>query len=142
MHSGENILEQSALPPDISFALSQLRAFYEGEELLANREDYVESVSTMESSSRVMAYHGPDIEMGSVIWWAYAIPDSVMNDIRQQKPHVLLLLAYFSVTLSTTDRRYWFLQGWAKQLLDDIDRRLRSKDRFSEWLVWPRSHTR
>lgn len=89
-----------------------------------------------------MASHGPDIEVGLAIWWAYDMPQTVMNDIRNHKPHALLLLAYFAVTLSTTDRRYWFLQGWAKQLLDDVDRRLRSKERFLQWLEWPRDNTR
>lgn len=84
----------------------------------------------MEQTSNVMASHGPDIEVGLATWWAYSMPQTTMNDIRHHKPHALLLLAYFAVTLSTTDRRYWFLQEWAKQLLDDVDRRLRSKKRF------------
>lgn len=135
-------LAQSALPPDALSALSLLCSFYEDEDSLPNREDYVKAISTMERVVKVMASHGPDIEVGLVIWWAYDIPQSVMNDIRQHKPHALVLLAYFSVTLSTTDRRYWFIQGWAKQLLDDIDRRLRSKERLRPWLEWPRNNTR
>lgn len=135
-------LHQSALPSDTFSALSLLRSFYEGEELLSNREAYVSAVSTMQSISNTMASHGPDIEIGLAIWWAYDVPHSVMDDIRQHKPHAMLLLAYFSVLLSTTDRRYWFLQGWAKQLLDDVDRRLRSKDHFLQWLDWPRNNTR
>lgn len=135
-------LHQSALPPDTFSALSLLRSFYEGEDLLSNREAYVNAVSTMEFISNTMASNGPDIELGLAIWWAYDVPQSVMNDIRQHKPHALLLLAYFCVLLATTDRRYWFLQGWAKQLLDDVDRRLRSKERFLQWLDWPRNNTR
>lgn len=141
MHNS-TFFNQSALPPDTLSALSRLRSFYEGEESLPNREDYVKAVSTMEHTSNVMASHGPEIEVGLVIWWAYDMPQTIMNDIRNHKPHALLLLAYFAVTLSTTDRRYWFLQGWAKQLLDDVDRRLRSKERFQQWLEWPRDNTR
>lgn len=135
-------IHHSALPLDTFSALSLLRTFYEGEDLLSSREDYVKTVSKMEDISNTMASHGPDIEIGLAIWWAYDVPQTIMNDIRQHKPHALLLLAYFSVMLATTDRRYWFLQGWAKQLLDDVDRRLRSKDRFLQWLEWPRNNTR
>lgn len=141
MHNS-TFFNQSALPPDTLSALSRLRSFYEGEESLPNRQDYIKAVSRMEYTSNVMASHGPDIEIGLVIWWAYDLRQTVTNDIRHYKPHALLLLAYFAVTLSTTDRRYWFLQGWAKQLLDDVDRRLRSKERFLPWLEWPRDNTR
>lgn len=102
----------------------------------------MEAVSEFESTTSRMAHHGPDIEVGAVIMWAYCIPPTVLHDIRQHKPHALLLLAYFSVLLSTTDRRYWFIQGWAKQILDDVDRRLRSKERFLPLLEWPRHNTR
>lgn len=135
-------LSPSTLPPDTFSALSLLRSFYEGEDLLPNREDYIKSISTMERTSQAMASHGPDIEIGTVIWWAYDVPQTVMDDIRQHKPHALLLLAYFCVALATTDRRYWFLQGWAKQLLDDVYRRLRSKEHFVPWLEWPRNNVR
>ncbi|KAG6355124.1 hypothetical protein INS49_004205 [Diaporthe citri] len=116
---GKINLHQSALPTDTFSALSLLRTFYEGEDLLSNREDYAKAVTTLEFTSNTIASHGPDIEIGLAIWWACDVPQTVMNDIRQHKPHALLLLAYFSVILATTDRRYWFLQGWAKQLLDD-----------------------
>ncbi|KAG8162327.1 hypothetical protein KVR01_008092 [Diaporthe batatas] len=141
---GEIILEQSPLPPDTSSAFSLLIEFYETEDLLvlSNRAEYTMLVSNMERSANVIASHGPDVEVGMLLWWAYDVPKTVMDDIRQHKPHALLLLAYFAVILATADRRYWFLHGWAKQLLDDVDRRLRSKDRFAKWLVWPRDHTR
>lgn len=142
MYNSKINIHHSALPLDTFSALSLLRTFYEGEDLLSNREDYVKTVSKMEDIANTMASHGPDIEIGLAIWWAYDVPQTIMNDIRQHKPHALLLLAYFSVMLATTDRRYWFLQGWAKQLLDDVDRRLRSKDRFLQWLEWPRNNTR
>lgn len=96
----------------------------------------------MGRSAKFIASHGLDVEIGMLIWWAYDIPQPIMKDIRQHNPHALLLLAYFAVIMATGDRRYWFLNGWAKQLLDDVDRRLRSKDRFAKWLVWPRNHTR
>jgi hypothetical protein len=142
VRSGENILDQSALPPDFFSALSLLRSFYESEETLANLEDYLRAISSMEMTTKVMAYQGPDIEIGMVTWWAYDLPRTVLNDILQHKAHALLLLAYFAVILGTTDRRYWFLQGWAKQLLDDVDRRLRSKDRFVRLLEWPKNNIR
>lgn len=142
MSGSENTLEQSALPPDTLPALSLLHSFYQGEEFLPNLEDYVEASSALESTVRLISQHGPDIEIGAVIVWAYQVPLTVLNDIRQHKPHALLLLAYFSVLLATTDRRYWFIQGWSKQLLDDIDRRLRTKERFLQWLEWPRNNTR
>lgn len=142
MRSGENIFEHSVLPTDACSAFSQLKSFYEGEDLLPNHEDYIKVAERMEVSSKLIAGQGPDTELGLVMWWAYDIPPTIMSDIQQHKPHALLLLAYYSVILSTTDRRYWFLRGWARQLLDDVDRRLRSKDRFLEWLVWPRTHTR
>ncbi|KAL1858730.1 hypothetical protein Daus18300_009864 [Diaporthe australafricana] len=138
----EQVLEYSALPLDTFSVLSELRSFYEGEELLSNREDYVKASSMLDFAAKHIAHQGPNIEIGSILLWVYFVPQSVMHDIRQHKPHALLLLAYFSVFLATTDRRYWFLQGWAKQLLDDVEMRLRAKNHFLKWLEWPRSNTR
>ncbi|KAK2596572.1 hypothetical protein N8I77_013456 [Diaporthe amygdali] len=138
----EHALEHSPLPPDTFSVLSSLRSFYENEAVLPHQEDYVKAASLLETTSRQIANHGPDIEIGCVILWAYMIPQSVVQDIRQYRHHALLLLAYFSVFLATTDRRYWFLQGWSKQLFDEVERRLRTTQRFQEWLEWPRKNTR
>lgn len=104
---------------------------------LDNKADYEQAVWNLTVSAMQMAPAGVKVEFGAVLMWGFFLPSSVTNDIEKLKPHALVLLAHFAVLLHLLDKTYWFLRGWGKQLLDNIDEQLKDQPQHRKLLAWP-----
>ncbi|KAH7186378.1 hypothetical protein BKA60DRAFT_613683 [Fusarium oxysporum] len=133
-------LEYSLLPDDIFYALSCLRRFLSETEPPEKKVDYEKAVTILEVSAIQTAYADVNVEVGAILLWPFFLPDSVVADIRERKPHGLVILAYYAVFVNALDRTYWFLRGWGQKLLEDIENEIGSQEQFRELLVWPRRH--
>jgi hypothetical protein len=76
-----------------------------------------------------------DVEgkMQVIFSWIYQLDDSFVDGLNQKDPIALLMLAHFCVLLQTLNR-YWFLEGWALHILDEI---LQSSSACWEGSSWP-----
>ncbi|KAI1389667.1 uncharacterized protein F4822DRAFT_208089 [Hypoxylon trugodes] len=70
-----------------------------------------------------------------VIRWLYALDDGFVTCLRESQPIALIILAYFSVLLSTLEY-CWFVRGWATHVIRGIADILGSE--YELWLQWPR----
>ena len=102
--------------------------------------DYVDAISGLELVAVNISHAGVTIEVGTVLLWAYFLPESVERDIRQLKPHALAILSYYAVFLAALDDSFWYLRGRGKELLKDIDDRLQGQANLRELLEWPKMH--
>lgn len=133
-------LKYSVLPDDVFSALSRLRRFYRDEGSLENKVDYEKAVTIHEVSAMQIAYADVNVEVGAILLWPFFLPDSIVTDMRDQRPHGLIVLAYYAVFLNCLDRTYWFSRGWGLKLLRDIDVRVKDHERLRDSLAWPRTH--
>ncbi|KAF4948533.1 hypothetical protein FSARC_13705 [Fusarium sarcochroum] len=131
-------LEYSVLPDDDFSALSSLRRFLSEREPSGNKADYHKAVSILEVSAVQIAHADVNVEVGAILLWPFFLPDSVIGDIRERKPHGLLVLAYYAVFMNALDRTYWFLRGWGQKLLEDIENHIGDQEQFEGLLAWPR----
>jgi hypothetical protein len=70
--------------------------------------------------------------------WAYLSAETILADVRALNPHALLLLAYFGVLFKVVESSFWFIEGWGKQLVADIDMRLSGYRELGGLMKWPR----
>ncbi|KAJ3532861.1 hypothetical protein NM208_g8249 [Fusarium decemcellulare] len=131
-------LEYSVLPDDMFNALSSLRRFMLDTAPSGNKTDYEKAASILEVSAVQIAHADVNVEIGAVLLWPFFLPDSVVADIRERKPHALLVLAYYAVFMNALDRTYWFLRGWGQKLLEDIENQIEDHGQFRDLLAWPR----
>ena len=75
------------------------------------------------------------MEVGMVFLWAYPLTERFHGDLAAYKPAALVLLAHYCVLLQTVDH-FWYLNGLARQLLEDIERNIHPT--YRDWLAWPR----
>ncbi|KAL2166849.1 hypothetical protein VTG60DRAFT_2084 [Thermothelomyces hinnuleus] len=118
-------LKYPPLPDDVFRALSRLGRFFEEDELLDNKVDYGHAVTVLDVSATQIAYADVNTEVGAVLLWPFLIPDSIVAGIEQREPHALLILAYYAVFLNALNTTFWFLRGWGRQLLSDIELNLK-----------------
>lgn len=100
-----------------------------------HRKDYKTAVEFLELSAREIELAGPHLEVGMILLWAYPLSKRFRHDLQTHQPAALVLLAHWCVLLRLVDH-YWFVNGAARQLLDDIEDKMHPD--FREWLVWPR----
>ncbi|KAH6955883.1 hypothetical protein BKA56DRAFT_503162 [Ilyonectria sp. MPI-CAGE-AT-0026] len=131
-------LENSLLPLDTWDAIGRLRDFYKTDLPSTSLEHYLELVDKLEENAKLIARAGPYVECGAVIAWIYGIHDSIIMDIAAYRPHALLILAYYSLFLSTLERNHWYTKGWSKQLIEDIEVHLIGQPKFLELFQWPK----
>lgn len=115
-------LENSLLPLDTSTSL----------------EHYLDLVDRLEDNAKLIARAGPYVECGAVLAWIYGIHDSILMDIAAYRPHALLILAYYSLFLSTLERNHWYTKGWSRQLVENIEIQLIGQTKFLELFQWPK----
>lgn len=87
-----------------------------------------------------IGHAGVNVEVGAILLWPFFLPDSVVIDIKDYKPQALLILAYYAVFVSALDKIYWFLRGWGRELLKDINDKIAEQEPCREFLDWPRKH--
>lgn len=100
-----------------------------------HRKDYESALKAYENSTRQLELAGPHVEAGMVFLWAYPLSKQFHKDLEAHHPAALVLLAHYCVLLQTLDH-YWYLNGMAHQLLEDIERNIHPG--FREWLSWPK----
>ncbi|KAG6358333.1 hypothetical protein INS49_014217 [Diaporthe citri] len=114
-------LEYSLLPKDVYGALSHLRQFLIEHVSLKNKGDYEKAVTILEVTVVQIAHAGVDVEVGAILLLAFFLPESVVSDIKDHKLQALLILAYYAVFVHALDKVDWFLRGWGRELLKDIN---------------------
>lgn len=133
-------MEYSLLPTDVYNALSQLRQFLVEHVSLKNKGDYEKAVTILEVSAVQIGYAGVNVEVGAILLWPFFVPESVISDIKDGKPQGLLILAYYAVFVNSLDRIYWFLRGWGREVLEDINDQIGEQELYGDLLDWPRMH--
>lgn len=73
-----------------------------------------------------------------VFIWPYLASETILADVRALNPHALLLFAYFGVLFKAAESSFWFMEGWGKQLVADIDMRLSGYRELGDLMKWPR----
>lgn len=134
-------VEYSNLPLDIVEALTNLRQFHSTDLPSASVEPYVKAVEGLLDSVKCMAAAGVHAEVGCVMSWAYMIDDCILVDMRERKPHAMLLIAYYAVLVGALERPFWYMRGWARPVVQQIEILLADQPRFAELMCWPKEHT-
>ncbi|KAH6953922.1 C6 zinc finger domain-containing protein [Ilyonectria sp. MPI-CAGE-AT-0026] len=129
--------DQACLPKDTSHALRNLKAIFDDQQPEIHR-DYFEAIAALEDCATQFARGGMYVDSGMVMLWLYIIPERVLHDIKLRAPFALLLLAYFCVFWGILESRLWYLRGWAKQVLADIDLHLAHHQQLTELMKWPK----
>ncbi|KAH8664627.1 C6 zinc finger domain-containing protein [Xylariales sp. PMI_506] len=135
-------LAYSSLPEDTYDVLARLLSFFKEERGIENIASYEEAIVTLDVAAARIATAGVNVELGAILLWAFIVSENVIDDIRQRKPHALVLLSHYAVFLGAMDRTYWFLEGWGHRLVEDIDEYLSREPTFKAWLAWPKAHVR
>lgn len=81
---------------------------------------------------------GVHAECGTVLLWPYNLHESILLDMQAKRPHALLLLAYVGVLFGSLEKSFWYIRGWAKSIIDEVDTLLAGQPRFLELLEWPK----
>ncbi|KAJ5624898.1 hypothetical protein N7510_001207 [Penicillium lagena] len=143
-------LKHSLLPPDTWTQIDRLRQFIQDYPFPHSsstshsnqyqdhdrRNDYKSALSSLESSIRQIELAGPNIEFGMPILWAYRLSKRFRDDLEAYQPVALILLGHWCVLLHLVDH-YWFVNGAARQLFEDIEKKIVHTG-FQNWLTWPR----
>ncbi|KAI2782960.1 hypothetical protein F4815DRAFT_412140 [Daldinia loculata] len=133
-------LEHTLLPPETFLVLSSLRSLLQGKLPLSKTQHYDRAIDGLETCTKIVAYAGSYIEPGMVIWWSCILDETIIKDVESSAPHALVLLAHFLVLMNVTERVNWSVKGWAKPVLEDIERRLHDRPGFIARLHWPKAH--
>ncbi|KAI1465554.1 uncharacterized protein F4812DRAFT_439283 [Daldinia caldariorum] len=133
-------LEYSLIPSDVYNALSRLRRFLTEHVSLKYKGDYEKAVTILEVSAVQIAYADVNVEVGAILLWPFFLPEIVVSDIKDHKPQALLILAYYAVFVNALDRVYWFLRGWGRKLLKDINDQIEAQEPCRDLLDWPHRH--
>lgn len=149
------MVAQSLLPPDIWTQISKLHQFVDEydfpqtqsqshhedqdsespQEHSDIRKDYKVALEFYETSTRQLELAGPHVETGMVFLWAYPLSKRFHDHLIAHHPAALVLLAHYCVLLQVVDC-FWYMNGMARQLLEDIETKMHPG--FRKWLVWPR----
>ncbi|KAH7123450.1 hypothetical protein B0J13DRAFT_455660 [Dactylonectria estremocensis] len=77
-----------------------------------------------------------DGKFPDIMGWLYRMNEDFISQLQKKMPVPLLLLAYFAVLLKSLES-YWFMEGWAKHLLREVNGILDLQ--YVKWLDWPAS---
>lgn len=72
-------------------------------------------------------------KMEVIMMWIYQVGDVYVEGLTRKDPISMLILGHFCVLLRTVER-YWFTQGWASHIMNEI---LAISERSRKWLTWP-----
>ncbi|KAH6976656.1 hypothetical protein EDB80DRAFT_768626 [Ilyonectria destructans] len=130
-------LDQACLPSDTFQALRNLKPILDDQQPDI-RKDYLDAIAALERCATQLARNGMYVDSGIVMLWVYTIPERVLQDIKLRAPLALLVLAYFCVFWGILESRLWYLRGWAKQVLADIDLHLAHHQQLTALMKWPK----
>ncbi|KAH7131283.1 C6 zinc finger protein [Dactylonectria macrodidyma] len=90
--------------------------------------------ATYGTSNNPLSYN--DGKFPDIMGWLYRMDDQFILHLQEKMPVPLILLAYFAVLLKSLES-YWFMEGWAKHLLHEVNGIL--DPQYTKWLDWPAS---
>ena len=122
--------------------LSKLRRWVERR--FPDLEDEIASItaeaitSLADSVSTIQSQHSADAAPGLriIFLWPILMPAKYLRLVRQREPISLAILAHYCVILRSTEANYWFLEGWAKAVIDEVASSL-SGFVHEEIIRWP-----
>ncbi|KAH6971195.1 hypothetical protein BKA56DRAFT_529467 [Ilyonectria sp. MPI-CAGE-AT-0026] len=131
-------LGKRCLPPDTYQAVARLRAFQRCKLPLGSLDQYQLALDNLEACFCLAILSRTHIEAGYIFVWLHHIQDNLRRDLSEYRPHALLLMSYFSVFLASAEKSFWYLKGWARQILDEVVARLAGQPMFLELVEWPK----
>jgi hypothetical protein len=120
--------------------MQQLREFQQGHLPASSLDAYMDTLDILEECMDACAVGGLHVELGAATGFFWRVSESIVADLRAYRPNALLILAYYSTLLAMLEKTTWRIRGWAKQLMAQIDEKLREQSRFQPLLEWPRYH--
>lgn len=75
-----------------------------------------------------------ECEVSIAFLWPVMVPQEFINRVNARASHALIILAHYCVILYYLNN-YWWLNGWATHIIENIFRQLEDDKRF--WLHWP-----
>jgi hypothetical protein len=133
-------MDRTAVPPGFAAALNRLRDYY-GSNVRGRRQiDYMTAVQVLEKSYYQVAHAGFQPEVGMLLFTLYALPEQIMGEIETLHPFALVYLAYFSVLSQVLEPRFWFIQGWARNIFAIVIKHLPNEAVYMEIMDWPRQY--
>ncbi|KAK9847346.1 hypothetical protein MYU51_019555 [Penicillium brevicompactum] len=130
-------LKHSLLPVDTFDALSNLRVFFEAELAPEKRRPYLDAVRKLETAARLVARAGLDTEVGTTLFWVSEVNESIIYDMRAFEHPALTLIAYFAVFMAALEKTFWYVRGWAKAVVREVNIQLSDSPRVAQVSKWP-----
>jgi hypothetical protein len=120
--------------------MHRLREFQQGDLPSSSLGAYMDTLDILEECMDACAVAGVHVELGAATGFFWRVSESIVADLRTYRPNALLILAYYSTLLAMLEKTTWRIRGWAKQLMAQIEDKLREQSRFQTLLEWPRYH--
>ncbi|KAM5341697.1 hypothetical protein ACJ41O_014728 [Fusarium nematophilum] len=132
----------SCLPQDTIIKLESLRAWIiqrltPDSTIPSERvEALVQALDELHTCVRHVIASGGEPEVGVLVMWPYSVPHDFLIEMRSGSPLALILLAYWAAFFSLMEERFWFVRGWGRTLISEIEEKLRGYA-CVVWLAWP-----
>jgi len=72
--------------------------------------------------------------------WIHFVSDRYIELLSERQPGSLIILAHYAVLLRRSQKKYWYLEGVADQILSVADAFVPTE--WSSWLDWPKGQIR
>jgi hypothetical protein len=118
-------------------ALYNLQLFFGAELALGKQKPYLDAVKKLETAARLLSRAGLDIEFGTTLFWVSEVHESIISDIRAFEHAALALMAHFAVFMAALEKTFWYLRGWGKAIICDVNNQLSDQPRMAQVLKWP-----
>ena len=128
---------ESLIPEDTFSALEILKTLLSTRASADLKDSYLSAVTDLVATGKLLARAGQEIESEMIFYRLYALPSS-LPQLRAGIPDALLLLAY-CVFLAVGERHFWFMEGWSRGFLGEVEGRLVGEE-YRTLMEWPRRH--
>ena len=78
----------------------------------------------------------PDSNTGMVLSWPHMMESEYEKLLAERQPIALIILAHYAVLLDAF-KEYWWLRGWGKQLILDVETSIGRDERWGNLMLWP-----
>lgn len=100
-------------------------------------EAYTAAVKALRKCfAKIFTRSAVECEIGTAFTWPVEVPDKFIQLLQAKAPEALVILAHYCVVLHHLDR-YWWMEGWAAHLMENIYKSL--TETWREWIEWPSS---
>ncbi|KAL9004357.1 MAG: hypothetical protein Q9188_002829 [Gyalolechia gomerana] len=127
---------ETRLPKPADHQLRQLAELCEtasgGDEAI---EAYTEAVKALRKCfAKIFTRSSVECEIATAFTWPVEVPDKFIQLLQARSPEALVILAHYCVVLHHLDN-YWWLNGWAAQVMENISNEL--TELWRDWIQWP-----